>query len=193
MLQYRLGSAQSVRNGGFDVAISKDARKCVVFFGLPAPPKGGVASTASSEVDYAGTGFLASYDEEGERYGYLVTCRHVARHLEDGFFIRANTVTGGVEPLEVGTDADWQYHPDKNVDVAVAAIRLNARYYDHLMVPLRMISHPGDIAAGQRMHIVGLFRLHYGKKRNIPIVHTGHIAALPDFDEKMGMSRLMLK
>jgi hypothetical protein len=185
---YRLGPTQYQWNGGLRVAISADTRKCVVFFGKLVPPKAGANSKASSEVAYGGTGFLAAYNDEGYTFRYLVTCRHVAKRLEDGFFLRLNTVAGGSEELPIDVDAHWQYHPDKTVDIAVTNIGINALQFDHFAVPLSKISKRENIGAGQRMHIVGLFRLHYGKRRNVPIVHTGHIAALADPVEKIAIT-----
>jgi hypothetical protein len=183
-VQYRLGPRQFEQNGGLRVAVSADARKCVVFFGKLVPPKDR-SSIESSEIEYGGTGFLAGIEDEGFKFHYLVTCRHVAKHLEEDFFIRANTTAGGVEALPInGDEASWQYHPDPSVDVATTAIGLNALHFDHLALPLSMAVNRTQISCGDQIHIVGLFRLHYGKERNVPIVHTGHIAALPDPEEK---------
>ena len=41
-----------------------------------------------------------------------------------------------------------------------------------------------DISIGDFCYIVGLFRLLSGPRRNLPVVHTGHIALLPS-DERM--------
>jgi hypothetical protein len=167
------------------VGIRKEVLKSVVFFGKLAPPAD-PNSRESSEVAYGGTGFLVSYDEDGQTYRYLVTCRHVAEQLDQPFFIRANTVDGGNKEISI-PDACWQYHPDSTVDVAATAFALNANVYDHLTMPLSLVVNPSKVACGDRIHIIGLFRLHYGKQRNIPIVHTGHVAALADPQEKVGI------
>jgi hypothetical protein len=92
------------------------------------------------------------------------------------------------EDLPIGGDqAYWQYHPDTTVDIAATMIGLNARHFDHLTLPLEKRTKPDDVGCGQRVHIIGLFRLHRGQKRNVPIVHTGHIAALPDPSEKIAV------
>jgi len=109
-----------------------------------------------------------------------VTCRHVGLD----FFIRLNTVSGGAE-LAVAEGANWQYHADESVDIAATSIMLNAARFDHLTLPLSQTTRREDLGCGQQIHIVGLFRLHFGAQRNIPIVHTGHIAALPDARERV--------
>jgi hypothetical protein len=160
------------------VAINELAKKCVIFFAKPVSPTG-------SDARECGTGFLVSYeDKDGDTFRYLVTCRHVAKRLALDFFVRLNTVTGGVElcPIE---DADWAYHADETVDIAATDIGLNALNFDQLTVRLSESSQRDAVACGQRIHIIGLFRLHSGTKRNVPIVHTGHIAALADPLEKI--------
>jgi hypothetical protein len=98
------------------MAVSEDARKCVVFFAKRAPPKAG-ADAESVEIEYGGTGFLVSHEDEGHTFHYLVTCRHVAKHLDLDFFMRLNTVAGNAELLPIET-ADWEYHTDETVDIA---------------------------------------------------------------------------
>ncbi len=172
------------RNGGLRMAISDDARKCVVFFGKQVPPKAGAPSTESSEIQYGGTGFIVAHVDDGQPFHYLVTCRHVAAHLDIDFFLRLNTLAGAAEPKPIAS-ADWLYHPDDAVDIAITAIGMDATHFDHRALPLTKVASKDKTFCGQRVHIVGLFRLHYGKMRNVPIVHTGHIAALADPKEKI--------
>ena len=47
---------------------------------------------------------------------------------------------------------------------------------------------PTAIFCGDTISLVGLFRLHAGSKRNVPIVHTGHIASVPDPNEKIPLT-----
>jgi hypothetical protein len=187
MPAYRLGSPLTVKNGGITMRVGEDARRCVVFFGVP---------SEKSPIEYGGTGFLASYDdaESKVRSFLIVTCRHVARALEDyadtGFWIRVNTKDGGSELLPI-SKIDWRYHPDPAVDVAVTTFPLNTMIkYDHTYLNLNKIAlysrgHTvrDAILAGDPINIVGLFRLHAGSTRNIPFVHSGQIAVLPNPDE----------
>jgi hypothetical protein len=69
----------------------------------------------------------------------------------------------------------------------VTRIGVNGLYFDHLALPLSKAAERDDLGCGQQIHIVGLFRLHFGQQRNVPIVHTGHIAALADTREKIAI------
>jgi Trypsin-like peptidase domain len=159
------------------VRVNSDARRCVVFFGKPSPPDG--------QIRYGGTGFLL-VDRDRENVPYLITCRHVARALEDDFVVRVNKRDGSSVPLPL-SDVKWSYHPDKSVDLAATILPLDANVYDVCYFNFRLIQ-PYDrekVLAGDPVSLVGLFRLHVGTKRNVPIVHSGHIAALPDPHEKI--------
>ena len=52
-------------------------------------------------------------------------------------------------------------------------------------MPLSFAVKKEDVSCGDPVSIVGLFRLHYGKKRNIPIVHSGNVATLADGNERV--------
>jgi hypothetical protein len=171
MLAYRLGPRLAARNGGLTVRLTEDARKCVVFFGVPSPPDG--------KTPYGGTGCLISVDEGGFPFGYVVTNRHVAKRLEGDFKIRVNLKSGGVDELLVER-VRWSYHPDPTVDLAATYCAMSNNDFNHLYLPLERIVTDEEVWVGAHINIVGLFRLHYGEKRNIPIVHTGNIAALAD-------------
>lgn len=191
-LNPRLGpktTAPLAEGPGFIVRVNDDARKSVVFFGVPTP----------EGVQYGGTGFMLCDFEEGILIPYIVTARHVAKELDKyrdtGFYIRANRKDGG-NPLVEIESADWAYHPDPTVDLAVAHLSLNGKIFDIIYYPLRdkffvnedrIAKHgdPSDVLCGDPVSIIGLFRLHAGKQRNIPIVHTGHVAALPDANERI--------
>jgi len=181
--RYRLGpraSGEIPSIKGIKVRIGEDARKCVVFFGTPTPG-GGTA--------YGGTGFLVSFPHEEFTSHYVVTCRHVASRLDPGFFIRANTKSGEAENIPVDT-IEWVYHPDPTVDVAVASLLIYDWHWERTYLPAALFFNAetdkyGGILCGDPISIVGLFRLHVGAKRNIPIVHTGNISALADHTERI--------
>lgn len=166
--------------------IGEDARKCVVFFGVP-DGSGGVA--------YGGTGFLVAYfsDETPEvAFTYVVTAKHVADGLEQwddtGFSVRVNTKDGGsVAPSIVVQN--WVRHPDPTVDLAAFSANLSGPNFDQKHYSLRDNwadpAVPNSVVCGDDVNLVGLFRLHAGSKRNVPIVHAGNIAALPDAQERV--------
>jgi hypothetical protein len=181
MLYYRLGPSQTGCLPGLDgvtVRISADCRKSVIFFGVPAPPDG--------EIAYGGTGCLVGLTQGGIPFPYVVTARHVATKLarDPAFVIRVNNKTGGSEAPE-GAALEWCYHPDPTVDLAAAYCSLDNRFFDHIYVDISQAISRATVEAGDPISIVGLFRLHAGSMRNMPIVHTGHIAALSDPAERI--------
>jgi hypothetical protein len=172
--------------------VNDEARKSVVFFGVPSAGK-------PEEIEYRGTGFMLCDFEDGILIPYIVTAGHVAQKLEKfrdtGFYLRANRKDGG-DPLMKIEQADWAYHPDPTVDLAVANLSFSGAFFDIIYWPLRdkffgdedrvaKFGGPNDVLCGDPVSIIGLFRLHPGKQRNIPIVHTGHVAALPDASERI--------
>lgn len=136
-----------------------------------------------------GTGFVQSYGSAL----YLVTVAHVAKLLGgDPFVFRINNKDGS-SLLCCFDDVVWHYHPDENVDVAVMEIDddLPAGHAGRF-VPQEMLASPEtvvheEIGVGDFCYTVGLFRLLAGNQRNLPVVHTGHIALLPG-DEKVPFS-----
>lgn len=174
---YCLGPSQVEVLGGVTVRINLDARRSVVFFGKASPPKG--------DIVYGGTGFLLC--ERGANIPYLITARHVAKQLEEDFVIRVNVRdNGSAKELDVAK-VDWRYHPDPTVDLAATIYPLDANVYDvcYFNVNLVQPSLHGEVMCGDPVALVGLFRLHHGSKRNVTIVHSGNIAALPDLSEKV--------
>src|SRR5690242_9894421 len=90
-LKLHLGPKTTVPLGGlgFRMRLNDDARKCVVFFGVP----------TTDGIKYGGTGFMVTDDEDGIKIPFIVTCRHVAKalekHADTGFYLRANRIDGG--------------------------------------------------------------------------------------------------
>jgi hypothetical protein len=144
----------------------------------------------SGTIEYGGTGFLACDQKEGIEIPFLITCRHVAETLSrhDKFYVRVNTVEGGSENIPM-TKMEWSYHPDKSVDLAMIFIliippeKFDLRYARLYEEPFLLKSERA--ACGDLISLIGLFRLHAGRQRNVPFVHSGHIAVLPDPKERV--------
>jgi hypothetical protein len=179
---YRLGPPVRIRSDEFGgvLRIGKTALNTVVFFGVPSPREG-------VDFDYGGTGFLVAALHDRRSVPFLVTNRHVAEHLEKhedtGFTVRANTKDGKAEPIPCDK-IDWFYPNDKTVDLAAAYFSLDkckyaAQYYA-IESAQGLLDTQDFPRRGDFISIVGLFRLRHGVERNMPIVHSGHIAALPD-------------
>ncbi len=149
--------------------------RSVAFFGLP---------NGQGGVTYQGTGFFVEYQDCGHVFRYLVTAKHVAQNLSVDHVIRLNRTDGGSEKLPL-RETDWTHHPREDVSVA----RFDAEDdFDvaHFNLRHRLTEEKRDtkpVQAGDITYIVGLFRLHAGDQRNLPLVHTGHIALAPAKDE----------
>jgi len=187
-MQYHLGEAIDRRVhplSGLSVRITETARKFTVFFGSPHPGEDG-------KTVYGGTGFLVLYREEGSAFPYLVTARHVAERAKLGgeIFVRVNNKDGRTSvPIQLDVGTKWAFHPDPSVDVAVTPAYLNPADWDVAYYELADRVQPGSspyrVIGGDEICIVGLFHWHSGQDRNVPIVHCGTIALLPDPNEKV--------
>lgn len=161
--------------------LSEDMRKCVVYLGFARPDN-------EDEIDPKGTGFLVYGGTPGSCY--LVTVAHVAKNFIDGpFAIRLNQRNGNGRVVRIDS-AEWFLHPkDESVDVAVTPFEA-PQWADVAWLPTDSFVRPeslsGDDAGfgtGDLVYVVGIFQLLYGKKRNMPAVHTGHIALIPGDEE----------
>jgi hypothetical protein len=115
------------------------------------------------------------------RVTYLVTARHVAEALAGPFVIGINDAKGKAHIVDVD-QANWIYHDDPGVDVAVSSVGLPNEAW---------VVYPSDRFANENslfslfgiedlVYIVGLYRLFPGQSKISPIVHTGHLAMAPD-------------
>lgn len=122
---------------------------------------------------------------------HLVTAEHVIdgfRRLgRDVAHIRMNTSGGSVLVIESKL-SDWLTHPDSShvrTDVAVIPIDLKNAPVQWLAADTSVLLKHDDIAThefgvGDEVAVVGLFRLHPGEGRNIPVLRVGNLAAIPD-------------
>jgi hypothetical protein len=178
-MEYRLAPKICEQRGDVVVRLADDLRKCVVYlgFGDPAQP---------DSITPMGTGFFVGYAAKGEMPTvYLVTAQHVADKIKDcPFSIRYNTKGDGVGRNDHIDGIHWFVHPDKAVDIAVAEIA-PPDWADCIAIPPNAFlsefkMNSKDIGAGDQAYVVGAFPLLHGKHRNLPLVHTGHVALLPE-------------
>jgi hypothetical protein len=164
---------------GCHMAIADDVRKCVIFIG-----HGDEAHFTS-----CGTAFFLQHSSAD----YLVTARHVARALgNDPFSLRINRKDGGSNTYTHDPHVDdlpwfkWFFPEDSSVDLAVIPFNVDAKA---LGLDLRVLAgedwildevkfRQEKVGIGDICHAVGLFRVLQGTRRNVPVVHTGHVALL---------------
>jgi hypothetical protein len=106
-----------------------------------------------------------------------------------GIVVRANKKDRKTSVPMMLDNVTWAFHEDRSVDVAVTPAYLDPADWDvgYYNLADRVIptSSPYRVQCGDDVCIVGLFHWHSGKERNVPIVHCGTIALLPDADEKV--------
>ena len=135
---------------------------------------------------------------------YCVTARHVIESIVKyghggGVWLRLNRPNGEISWVNVPL-TDWLGHPDET-DTMWFEHRDNPRFdvsaciwrypdsllqgfgvvapYTSVFVDDKKISEHA-ISAGDEVFMTGLFANHIGKRRNIPIVRCGNIAAMPE-------------
>lgn len=140
------------------------------------------------------TGFLVLSHSKGDDHAlpHLVTAEHVISGMQSRgieIFCRINLKNGGAEVLSLSLVDHWYFHPDTSQmsDVAVATVGINLEKADHDYIPIPeyvwnegtewQVKPPG---LGDEIFIIGLFRSHYGAKRNRPIIRIGNISAMPE-------------
>jgi hypothetical protein len=155
---------------------------CVVFLG----------ARTDRGLIYGGTAFYVAATQEGDDssdYVYLVTAKHnltmAVEHSKDGkILIRPNwRDPNKTAPIET-TRKQWVDHDD--ADVSILDIQLEELAYSAVADSMILTDETRDgdgIGIGDELQIIGLFVQHRGINRNVPIVRTGTIAAMPDPDE----------
>ncbi len=179
-LDYVLGSPVSQKNGGLILHLAESVTRCVAFIAVQNPDTG--------EFSYGGTGFFVGYVDEDGHYGsYFVTAKHIAENVQGSDFLMR---IGSTKLLVC--EARWAtLKSDLSVDVAVTP------YYppadagaerfpgEHFLTKDKMGSK--RIGFGDQVYVAGFYRLHPGEGKNRPIVHTGHIAMMPDSEERFSV------
>lgn len=147
-----------------------------------------------------GTGFVAGIEApeigKDQKFGYLVTNRHVAlcwnEHNQPmevlSVGIRVNLKNGSsiTVPLNSGGNIPWTLPKDDSVDLAVFPIGgAAANEIDALVIPLSLFATKGvmnenKVAEGARIVFAGFFYQFPGERRIQPIVREGILAMVPD-------------
>ncbi|MBN8279034.1 MAG: trypsin-like peptidase domain-containing protein [Gammaproteobacteria bacterium] len=165
--------------------LTEDAKKCVVFLGDGA--------VDGSTFEARATGFFVDHMDDKWQTPYLVTSKHcVSKRLSDPFHIRFNDRQKGAFLVHID-QPDWVFHEDPDVDLAVLELAPDPRADSLVFRHEAILTAPheraawGRIGPGDLTYTVGLFGFLAGTSRNIPLVHTGHIAAFPE-DERIEVS-----
>ena len=165
---------------GRKLHVSERTRKCVVFLGFL--DEGG-------NFHPKGTGFVVSCQEHGGKWLHLVTAQHVILKIQEfseDVAIRYNLREGGIDGA-LAHVSEWYYHPDAGNFIDVAVIPFDSSLgIDYSYIPIESDFVTEEVIdnlkmdTGDDIFVTGLFHSHYGKGKNIPIVRTGNIAAMPE-------------
>ncbi len=159
--------------------ISDDALKCVVFLCSEEKKRGRMSYRAE------GSAFFMSVKsgEHGALYTYLVTAKHVIPDIQkdrSGIKARINTKAGRSEYVDVSSG--WELSPTS--DAAVLPFCPSTKLDYHVLVPEFPLTdemvRAKWIGIGDNLFTVGLFTKRVGEERNLPLVRSGIIAAMPD-------------
>jgi len=147
-------------------------------------------STNCGEQDlFIGTGFFVDVASAlpGLSHKYLVTAKHVIEGAKaqgySEFYVRLN-MPDGTSATAAIPDV-WIYPENPAVDIALVSVSFPLARPDYLSLPLTnfvtvdLIAEHG-VGVGDDLFMIGLFSQRWGYQRNIPIVRTGIIAAMPD-------------
>jgi hypothetical protein len=146
------------------------------------------------------TAFFVQWTEDQHRFDHLVTAEHVVSGLltkNQDVWLRVNLVDGGAGDIKIDASR-FHFHPETEktpTDVAVCPMshilteEETGKQVEADVLFLNLNGSDGILPTadfknkymglGGNIAIVGLFRSHYGKERNVPIVRVGTIAALP--------------
>jgi hypothetical protein len=136
------------------------------------------------------TGFLVSSEFEKIPFTYVVTAEHVIMRMKskgyDRPLFRINTPDSGFRLFTCEYD-HWSSHPDsanKATDVVVCQLATGEAPIEFLALDKSMLFgadklQSENVGIGDDVFMVGLFRSHFGKTKNVPIVRTGNIASMP--------------
>jgi len=139
------------------------------------------------------TAFFLWYKDGSLSFPYLVTAGHVIEHAadpdysDDGMiYLYLNSKSGSRFQTIRSEIKHWKFHPTNGaVDVAVLPFKILPDL-DHTILDPEPHQDVSDnpkrwvIDVGTDVFITGLFQRHAGRERNIPIIRTGSIAALPE-------------
>lgn len=172
---------------GILMRISDVVRKCVGFAGI----------REGSGIRYGGTVFFINISEDGIKFLYMVTAKHVAEALEGSdCVIRVNNKQGRSVLVEA-SGTKWWYHPIESatVDSAVTPFAHPTRDLDVTTISHTLFATPEliedyEIGIGDEAYVAGLFTRITKTARIQPVLRTGTIAMMPD--EKIEFSQVGL-
>jgi hypothetical protein len=163
------------------MTIPSEIQQCICYLSVKVT-RGGVEKYING-----GTGFFVAVPSETRpdvHYCYLVTAKHCVERAKDygDLYLRMNKKDGGFDFIAV--NSEWVYSENEGSDVAVTEL-FPPDEFQFIAIPFDMfatnkMAQKISLGIGDNIFIAGLFSERYGTHRNIPIVRSGIIAAMPD-------------
>lgn len=134
---------------------------------------------SETEIDSHGTAFLV----EWQKHRYLVTAAHVAVDFQGGpVAVRLNRRDNGLGGIQHLDEANWFWHPDDRIDVAVMPFEAEpwarVRYFEGKHIAGDFKVGTKNFGTGDLAYVVGIFQKMRGKEKNVPVVHTATIGSM---------------
>ena len=150
-----------------------------------------VRKNGQAGYTHGGTAFFLSVpfddaDLDKGGFPYLVTAKHCIEFAKQfgPLFVRLNTREGGAEYHEV--TGEWIYGDNHGADVAVLPFSalpvlqpFQLRAIPTSMAATESVIEENDIGIGDEVVVTGLFTKRSGTHKNLPIVRSGIISAMP--------------
>ncbi len=165
-------------------------KRCVAFLAVNV---GGAEH--SRKFACCGTAFFVRVKAErmeGARFLYVVTARHVAENAKShgDLYLRLNT--RDCQHIYSQITGNWIVPEDPMIDLAVLPMffdeDLEVSPLEEASFATEEVARDCDVGIGDEVVIPGLFVRRHGRQRNIPILRTGSIAAMPEepLEDKQG-------
>lgn len=147
-----------------------------------------VGTLSNDHFNPLGTGFLTYFEVDNTIFPVVVTARHVVAPVKESQFnalgVRMNLKNGGAQFIRLPL-GKWRDHPDAQSDLSFCQFAPDHSAFDYLLMTVEeptlakaRKAYPPTL--GGEVLIPGLYTSHYGATKNIPVIRTGHIAALPE-------------
>jgi hypothetical protein len=149
-----------------------------------------VGSELGDYLHFIGTGFFIQVETQYQKHSYLVTARHVieqakaAKHKD--IYLRINRRDG--DSTTVRLSHEWVFPENPAVDVCVLPFPTPFEFLIDVwfrpipaeMILTKSVMDDQSVGIGDELVIAGLFSKRGGESRNVPILRSGIISAMPE-------------
>jgi hypothetical protein len=158
------------------VRVEEKVTKTIVFIGQ-----------ANGPFIAHGTGFLGVNFIGESVFQQIVTARHVIDGIPGKVVhVRINRKDGEAELIKIPKE-HWFFHPSDKIDVAISPTEISKDQFDIMHIPLsgpsvltEEIIRDRFIGTGDEIFVAGMFVSRLGETKNLPIIRSGTIAAMPE-------------